>query len=150
MSIYNAIEKFDGKSKIVTIVYKFSPNMASGLKDDKGEYQNRFFENDKTPRIYKLSRMNGIIGTSYEKVTQNRNDYPEFQVSELWGGRGEHINKYLVKHVLNNKIYLAFLLNSVLKTGYFWNSGDSLDKKEVEELYLWMDKKRESNASSLN
>ena len=142
MKIYDAIKNFDGKAKIVSLVYQSDPSMVKGgRRNDKNEYPNRFYANDGTSRIHKLSQMNGIIGSSYENVTKNRSYVPEFKAEQLWGGKGEHINKYLVKHKTSHRVYLAFLLNSVSKTKYIWDSGKELSEEEIEEMYLWTDKK---------
>lgn len=130
MSVYDAFEKFDGKSKIVSLFYKSEPDLLKGTKNNR----HKFVNENGNPKVYKISQMNGIVGTDYEKVTRNRTENPEFKVEQLWGGKGEHLNKYLVRHKVTQRVYLAFLLNNVTKSGYYWSDGTELSNEEVVEL----------------
>lgn len=142
-SIRDALSEVKG-CKIVSLTYRSIPAMNKGGRKSKdGFYPNRFFNSFGESRVYKVSRLNGIIGSDYEKVTQKRTGDKEFKVEELWGGNGEHIDKYLVKHKISQKVYLAFLLNRVIESGYYWATGEKLTDQEVDELKSWFSEKRD-------
>jgi len=52
----------------------------------------------------------GQVGMVYENCIKNATGDEDFQVQSLWRGKGVHVdgNRYLVKHVDKDDLYIAF------------------------------------------
>jgi hypothetical protein len=58
--------------------------------------------------LRKRNRVTVQIGTNYESIVQRRTDSPDFKAEAIWGGKGEHVNRYLVRHTETGELYLKF------------------------------------------
>jgi len=81
------------------------------------------------------------LGADYENCVNNQRGREgleqTFESQGIWGGKGQHIDKYFVEHTGNGKVYLAGLQSSsdivqISDTQYFAD-GVPVDKESVAE-----------------
>lgn len=87
--------------------------------------------------LIKISRRTGIIGADYDNVKNKRltsKGLPPENTAPLWGGKGEHVNKYFVKHTDSGEYYLKFLPGNFSRCRYIdKKTGEEVDKATVEK-----------------
>lgn len=143
------------RTEPVTIMTRTEPKMKSGRKDkETGEYPNPFITSDKESKVERLALRNYFIGASYESVVNRqrvREDHGEyFTAEELWGGHGERVNKFVVRHKGNGKLYLACKapnqrdnpgLADTIESRYQWkDTGLPLTEDEETAYKEWLPK----------
>ena len=73
--------------------------------------------------IFKLGAVNCIIDYDFEKAVRRQQARegiePNFVVSALWNGKGEHINRRLVRHTDTDVKYLAYKHERTLRSLHF-------------------------------
>jgi len=123
--------------------------MRTGRKKE-GVYPNPFVTADKESLIEHLTLCNVIVGSSYENGVNNqreREGHPEhFTAEALWNGKGERVNRYVVRHKENGRLYLSIRYNNadnetpaVISSRYQWKAtGQPLTDAEMAELSPWI------------
>lgn len=73
--------------------------------------------------IFKLGAVNCIIDYDFEKAVNRQlkreGKEENFVVSALWNGKGEHVNRRLIKHVDTDVKYLAYKHERTLRSLHF-------------------------------
>lgn len=157
------------RTEPVCIITTTDPDMRKGRKDkETGKYPNRFVDADGESLVTKLARRTVFIGADYESCVNRQRErestplMPDgsieyFEAEQLWGGKGQRVNKFVVEHVESLKRYICVKPNAkpdiingqfypvVDEVEYRWKATDvPLTESEVAELKTWFPEKKPS------
>lgn len=141
MSLAKAIQSLQqlGHSTIVNVAYVTEP--------DHRKTGNPYYDSEtKLWKIEKVGVMNGLVGVDYQNSVNNqlgREDKPkDFLSGPIWHGKGEHVDKFLVRHIDKGTLYLKVLPSGTAKVQYrFVSTKEPLNESELQLLEVFAQKK---------
>jgi hypothetical protein len=138
----NIVATFGERAVVVTLTTKTTPKMLKKGRTTGSPCPYR--------GVHRIARRNGIIGCSYESCVNRqrvREGQPTdendvilyFDALSLWGGKGEHEGRFIVRHRDTGKRYIAFRPTQrvdgspVLDDEWKDEEGNLLNPAELEE-----------------
>jgi hypothetical protein len=94
--------------------------------------------------IMKINFMQAFLGASYENSVNRQLEREEkekdFIAQPIWKGKGKRINLCLVQHTDTNKYYLSVLPLKTLKTIFFDNMLNLVEKSKIQPYFYAVNK----------